>query len=139
MGPAAEFCATLRVYFEDTDAAGVVYYANYLRFMERVRSDWLRAAGFDVGQLATQENLIFVVRSATLDFIAPARLSDLLEVSVSTERLGGVSLSVVQEVRRGAQVLCRGRIKLACLDASTMAPRPLPPALAREIEKWTKS
>lgn len=135
----AEFRIAVRVYYEDTDAAGVVYYANYLRFMERARSDWLRAGGFDVGELAAQDNLIFVVRSAELDFIAPARLGDMLDVSVASAPPGSVSLRVTQEVRRGGDVLCRGRIKLGSLDATTLAPRPFPAALAREIRKWTES
>jgi len=134
MSTAVGYSIPVRVYYEDTDAAGVVYYAAYLRFMERARSDWLRARGLDVQTLASQEHLLFVVTSVHLNYLRPARLGDLLEVSVVPERIGRASLLVGQQVRRGEQVLCEGQIRLATLDARSMAPCRLPSFVTSGLE-----
>lgn len=129
----AEFSVPVRVYYEDTDAGGVVYYANYLRFMERARTEWLRMLGFEQDELVDRERVVFAVRHARLDFMRPARLNDLLDVTVRVARRGSASMTFAQSVRRGEQVLCVGEIKVACIDAADFVPRPLPPALRARL------
>jgi len=121
-----QYSLELRVFYEDMDSSGVVYHANYLRFMERCRTEWLRAVGFDVNELAEREGIVFAVRSAVIDFLRPALLSDLLTVSLAVTRLGRLSMMGRQEVRRGNELLCTGALKLASLDAGTFKPRPIP-------------
>lgn len=120
------FCLQLRVYYEDTDVGGVVYYANYLKYMERARSEWLRAQGLSNIELAREQGVLFAVRSVELDYHKPARLDDWLSVSAEVVRGGAASLVFRQDVRRGDELLCGGHIKLACLDAVAFSPRPLP-------------
>ena len=116
----------VRVYFEDTDSGGIVYYASYLRFMERARTEWLRGRGIDVEGLAREDRVLFAVRSLKLDYRHPARLSDALRVSVILERARRASLELWQEVIREDQSLCAGHLRLACLDADTLRPRKIP-------------
>ena len=125
----------VRVYYEDTDAGGVVYHASYLRFMERARTEWLRSFGFEQRRLRAGENLGFIVRAASLDYIKGARLDDLLEVSVAMARRGGASLDFEQEVRRASDgtLCCRALVKVACVRADSLKPRPLPEPLLAEI------
>ncbi|HFC54314.1 MAG TPA: tol-pal system-associated acyl-CoA thioesterase [Gammaproteobacteria bacterium] len=132
-----EFIWPVRVYYEDTDSGGVVYYANYLRFMERARTEWLRAMGFGQHALARGEGVIFAVRRAELDYRAPARFDDLLQVSVRTLRCGGASIDLSQSVVRDGEegVLCSGRIRIACLDVHSFRPRAIPERLAEDIRK----
>jgi acyl-CoA thioester hydrolase len=115
----------LRVYYEDTDFAGVVYYANYLRFIERGRSEALREAGIDQVALKRDLGLVFVVRSLSIDYLAPARFDDLLEVRTTVTRLGGASVEMGQEVWRGADCMVRAVVAIACMDGSGR-PRRLP-------------
>ncbi|MCG6872241.1 MAG: tol-pal system-associated acyl-CoA thioesterase [Gammaproteobacteria bacterium] len=124
----------VRVYYEDTDAAGVVYYANYLRFMERVRTEWLNACGFEIDQLVPRFGLLFVVRSVQIDFLQPARLNDRLEVSVTLERLGRVSMVLRQVVQHGSDELCRARVKLASVTVDGV-PKAIPDAIRQQLEK----
>ena len=123
-----EFIWPVRVYYEDTDSGGVVYYANYLRFMERARTEWLRAMGFQQGALAQDDGLIFAVRRAEVDYLGPARFDDLLQVSVRVLRCAGASVDISQSVvRDGAdRPLCSGWIRIACLDAASFRPRAIP-------------
>lgn len=130
----APFSFCVRVYYEDTDAGGVVYYANYLRFMERARSEWLRALGFRQDELAAQAQVLFAVRSANVEFIKPARLEQELTVTADITRRGAASLSFTQEVWRERVLLCRGEIKVACLDARSFTPAAIPAALVQQIE-----
>lgn len=127
---AAQFTWTIRVYYEDTDTGGIVFYANYLKFFERARTEWLRAAGVGQQALAEEQQVMFVVRSTALDYHAPARLDDELNVSVIVERLGGASVQFFQEAWRatpaGRQLLCSGRIKVACVDTKTLRPGAIP-------------
>ena len=123
---APSFNWPVRVYFEDTDSGGIVYYASYLKFMERARTEWLRSLGIDVGELAQKERVLFVVRSLKLDYLQPARLSDTLRVSVVLERTRRASLQLWQEVIREDQPLCAGHLRLACLDADILRPRRIP-------------
>ncbi len=132
----AVFTIPTRVYYEDTDASGVVYYANYLRFMERARSDWLRDVGLDVCAIAENQGALFVVRTAAIDYLKPARLSDLLTVSVAIKRLGRASLEVEQEIRKDHALLCRGTIKLVSVDTQTFLPRPIPDEVRIGIDTW---
>lgn len=125
----------MRVYYEDTDAVGVVYHAAYLQFMERARTEWLRSLGYEQQGARERHNLGFIVRSLSLDYVKGARLDDLLEVSVTIARRGGASLVFEQEVRRVADgtLCCRGLIKVACVTLDSLKPRPLPQPLLAEI------
>lgn len=125
----------VRVYYEDTDAGGVVYYANYLKYLERARTEWLRAAGFDQGELAATRNLLFTVRSLEIDYRAPARLDDRLEVEARVVRLGRASIDFAQAVVRDGAELCSARVRVACIDAGTFRPRPLPGELRQYLER----
>ena len=123
------FAWPVRVYYEDTDGGGIVYYANYLKFMERARTEWLRNHGVDLRQLAAQECMMFVVRSANLDFLQPAHLGDALDVSVEVLRRRPASITLRQQVTCSGEVLCTGKIQLACVESLSMRPCPLPPFL----------
>ncbi len=109
---------TIRVYYEDTDLAGVVYYANYLRFIERGRSEALRDLGIDQAALKRDRGLVFVVRRLTIDYLAPAVFDDLLEVRTRVIRLRGASLEMAQEVWRGPACLTRAAVTVACMDGA---------------------
>jgi acyl-CoA thioester hydrolase len=130
------FSFPVRVYWEDTDAGGVVYYASYLKFLERARSEWLRALGIDQVKLLRDERLQFVVVEANIRYHRPARFDDELVVSVALEELRGASLALAQDVRRGedaSELLISARIRAACLDADSLRPRPLPRALTSQF------
>jgi len=131
---AKPFFWPVRAYYEDTDAGGVVYYANYLKFFERARTEWLRSFGLNQDKLAREQGLIFVVRRAALDFARPARLDDLLEVTVEPLKLAHVYLQLAQEARRGTQVLARAEIKVACLELSGFKPVAIPQFLRESIQ-----
>jgi acyl-CoA thioester hydrolase len=106
----------LRVHWEDTDAAGIVYYANYLRFIERARSDMAREAGLDQPALLSEAGLIFAVRRCEIDYLAPARLDDMLEVETSVEALGAATADLRQSVRRAGEEVARAAVRLACVS-----------------------
>jgi acyl-CoA thioester hydrolase len=136
-GCVSRFSITVRVYWEDTDAQGIVYYANYFRFMERARSEWLRARGIDQGRLVSDMGLMFSVIDTGLRFLRPARHDDLLDVSARLEFARGARFRFVQEVRRDGQagdLLCEGHCEAACLDANNLKPRRLPPGLLGSTE-----
>ena len=118
----------LRVYYEDTDAAGIVYYANYLKFAERARTEMLRAHGFDHTQLDTVAGLAFAVRSCRVDYLLPARLDDALEVHTRITRVGGATLEADQDIRRDGTTVTRMRVRLACINRRGRPAR-LPPTL----------
>jgi len=130
-----EFIWPVRVYYEDTDHGGVVYYANYLRFMERARTEWLRALGFEQDRLIEEEGLIFAVRSVQLDYHKPARFNDCLEVSARMTRFGRASIDFEQQVRRGEELLCEGVVRLATLDAGSFRPRPTSQRLIERLNE----
>lgn len=119
-----------RVYYEDTDAGGIVYYVNYLKFMERARTECLRDLGFSQSQLAG-ENLLFVVHSAEARYHAPARLDDEILISAEVIELNRVSLRFRQQIRRAADnvLLCEGQFLIACVRADSLKPRAIPEAL----------
>jgi len=135
------FSIPIRVYYEDTDAGAVVYYANYLKFMERARTEWLRQMGYEHDELFRREGILFAVRSAHLEFLKPARFNDLLEATVQVIRRGKASMTFAQEIRRDEITLCEGEVKVACLDAGTFSPRPIPEILGSKIDTgiatWT--
>lgn len=125
----------MRVYYEDTDVGGVVYHANYLCFMERARTEWLRWLGFEQDQLRTQENRVFAVRRALVNYLAPARLDDQLQVITQLTHLGRASLKLQQLVQHYATntTLCTGAIQLACLSSVALRPCALPKALHTQL------
>lgn len=126
----------VRVYYEDTDSGGVVYYANYLRFMERARTEWMRALGFEQDTLLDMDGILFAVRSASLEFLKPARFNDLLSVSCDVVRHGRASLTFAQLIARdaaGQDLLCSGEVRIACVDASSFQPRAIPGYILKEI------
>lgn len=131
----AGFNLTVRVYYEDTDAVGVVYHANYLRFMERTRTEWLRSLGHDPQQLQEQEKLAFAVRSAKLRFVSPARYNALLHVSAQLLKLRRASLYIRQEINDADSglLLCYGDVDLAAVDAVSLSPRSLPKNLREQL------
>lgn len=120
------FTWPVRVYYEDTDAGGIVFYANYLKFFERARTEWLRAAGVGQQELLEQQGAVFVVKSASLDYHAPARLDDQLQLTLTVAKLGRASVQFDQQAWRGAQLLTSASVKVGCVDAVTMRPRSLP-------------
>lgn len=127
----------LRVYYEDTDFAGVVYYANYLRFIERGRSEALRDGGVDQVALKRDLGLVFVVRSLSIDYLAPARFDDVLEVRTRVTRLRGASAEMGQEVWRGAECLIRASVTVACMDQAGR-PQRLPESVRRVLGEITR-
>ena len=134
----APFEWPLRIYFEDTDAAGIVYYARYLHYMERARTEWLRAKEMDVQELARDQRIVFTVRSVRVDYLRPARLSDTVYASVVVRRVGGASIDLSQAIRRDHETLCDGTVRLACVDIDSMRPRRIPTVLASAIRHDTK-
>lgn len=127
------FRMPLRVYYEDTDAGGVVYYANYLAFMERARTEWLRSLGYENQQLLDEQGVVFAVRRAAVDYISPARLDDLLEVVVSLSRIKRASLVFEQQILRGDELLCKGEITLVCVGLEHFKPTAIPDSIMQEI------
>ncbi|MFH1604811.1 MAG: tol-pal system-associated acyl-CoA thioesterase [Pseudomonadota bacterium] len=125
------FSWPVRVYYEDTDSGGIVYYANYLKFFERARTEWLRSFGLNQDKLEKEAGLIFVVRRALLDFDRPARLDDMLEVTVEPRKLARVYVDLVQQARRGEERLARAEVRVACLDKNDLKPALMPPVLRR--------
>jgi acyl-CoA thioester hydrolase len=128
------FTFVVRVYYEDTDAAGVVYYANYLKFMERARTEWLASLGLPVAAFARDHGVVFVVHRCEIDFVAPARLNDDLAVTVEVVDQGASRLVARQDVRRGDALLTSARVTLACLDAARWRPVRIPAPLAQQLE-----
>ena len=129
------FVWPVRVYYEDTDSGGVVYYANYLKFMERARTEWLRAHGFEQDALLRDQQLLFAVRTLSMEYHRPARFNDLLEVASRIVTAGGASLVFGQTIQRAgsAELLCSAQVKVACIDAETFRARRMPRQLMREI------
>lgn len=134
-----EYGWNIRVYYEDTDAGGIVFYANYLKFFERARTEWLRACGVDQQGLAAQYGVIFVVKNVAVDYHAPAQLDDELNVTVVVRRLGRASLEFRQEAWRmgsdGARsLLATGDVKVGCIDAESLRPSPIPDHVTEKIK-----
>ena len=135
---AQPFRLPVRVYYEDTDAAGVVYHANYLKFMERARTEWLAATGHPLAAFEREHGVVFVVHRCEIDYHRPARLNDVLAATVEVEAVGAARLVVTQRVERtGAmktEVLTSARITLACIDAAQWRPVRIPAPLVQSLE-----
>ena len=133
----SDFTWAVRVYYEDTDAGGIVFYANYLKFFERARTEWLRAAGVSQQALSESHHAMFVVKSTAVDYHAPAKLDDELKLTVVVERLGRASVQFTQEAWRvsgaQAQLLTSGRIKVGCVNTETFRPCPIPDEVLERI------
>ena len=135
----------IRVYYEDTDTGGVVFYANYLKFFERARTEWLRSLGFQQQHLAATAGAIFVVKNTNVEYLSPARLDDELRLTVVVEKLRNASMEFIQEAWRmpsgdgssacdgEPRLLARGSITVVCVDQDNFRPRPIPPALLDSI------
>jgi len=128
------FSHQIRVYWEDTDAGGVVYHAQYLAFLERARSEWLRSLGRGQDALRREHDLVFAVRAMQVDFRAPARLDDALQVSCVLRECRRASLVFAQEVRRDGDLLLDATVRVAALAGSDFRPRPIPGPLLRELQ-----
>jgi len=126
------YASRMRVYWEDTDAGGVVYYANYLRFMERCRSDWLRFLGIDQGRLRLERQIQFAVVNVVVDFLRPAVLDDEILVTAELVRFGGATIWFKQAVTRDSMQLIDASVRIACLDSGTLKPRAIPKDLFTE-------
>jgi acyl-CoA thioester hydrolase len=125
---------SIRVYYEDTDAAGVVYYANYLKFLERARTEWLASLGIAVAVLETEHNVIFVVNRLEIDYRRPARLGDALTVTMAILESGKARLVAAQEVAREGEAMASAKVVLACINPHTWRPARIPPPLLALME-----
>jgi acyl-CoA thioester hydrolase len=123
------------VYYEDTDSGGVVYYANYLKFMERARTELLRHLGYEQDHLLREHGLIFAVRTASLEFMKPARFNESLEITAGIANTGKASVTFAQKVMRGTELLCTGHVKVACLEADSFRPAPIPTTLLEQLKQ----
>jgi len=129
-----EFTWPVRVYYEDTDAAGVVYYANYLKYLERARTEFLRSLGVEQDELEKVNNIIFAVRSMTIDYLQPAFFNELLNVSAKVAELRKASLSFHQAVNnQQKETLCTAQVKIACLHSQTLKPVSIPEFITKEL------
>jgi acyl-CoA thioester hydrolase len=131
---AATFRWPVRVYYEDTDVGGIVYYANFLKFFERCRTEWLRALGLEQRELAAGRGLQFVVAQLAVDYLRPARLDDLLAIDAHIAQLARSYLVFDQRARRGEELLARATVKVACVDARRGAPARLPAELVSRLQ-----
>ena len=129
-----EFSLKLRVYIEDTDAGGIVYYVNYLKFMERARTEFMRAQGYGKDYIFNHD-LMFVVKDVAVTYLRPARLDDELEATASIERVRGATMVLHQSVRRGDEILAQGDVTIACVDRAGVKPRRLPPGMVAKLQR----
>jgi acyl-CoA thioester hydrolase len=132
--PYGTFHFPVRVYYEDTDMAGVVYYANYLKFLERARTEWLAALGFELAAVEQEHGIAFVVHHVDIRYHQPARLGDRLDVTATLEERGRARMLMRQDVRRGPETLVEARVTLACLDRANWRPARIPAPLAQRME-----
>lgn len=128
-----DFTHAVRVYWEDTDAGGVVFFANYLKFFERARTEWLRSRGYGQERLRTDTGAMFVVSDTSVRYFSPARLDDELRVTVRIVDAGRASMTIEQHAFRGEELLAQGSIRIGCVDAGTFKPRRIPSALLEAI------
>jgi acyl-CoA thioester hydrolase len=120
----------VRVYYEDTDAAGIVYYANYLKFMERARTEWLRQKNIELDLLASQQQTVFVVQKIQVDYLYPARFNELLTVQSQLINLGKASIKMRQQIENQEKICCQATVSLACVDRLSLRPKRLPQILS---------
>ncbi len=131
---AQAFSWPVRVYYEDTDSGGVVYYANYLKFLERARTEWLRAAGFEQTQLLSDFNVIFVVRSVAIEYLRPAVFNDLLTVTATPTKIGRSSIEIAQTVARD-ETLVTAHVKIVSVDGASFKPVSIPTPVREKLER----
>ncbi len=131
----ADFEWPIRVYYEDTDSGGVVYHSNYLNFMERARTEWLRSLGFEQDELIIKHQCIFAVHSMQLNFRRPAKFNDSLMVRSHLIKAVGARMEFEQKIYRDNELLCEAAVKIACLDANRFRPKSLPSFILTEITK----
>lgn len=131
------FTWPVRIYYEDTDAGGVVYHANYLKFMERARTEFLRRLGYDLDVIESTEGLIFAVRALKIDYRSPARLNDLVEVTVTCETVRSASIVFVQCVYREGKLLCESRVRVASISTKSYRPIAIPEPMRQQLQIWT--
>lgn len=129
-----KFIWQVRIYYEDTDAAGVVYHANYLRFMERARTEWLRELGFAPAKLKQAHHLVFVIKSIHIDYLKPAWFDDQLQISTQMTELKRASMIVAQEVQRENEVLSQATVRIATINLTNLRPEPFPAALFQILQ-----
>lgn len=129
------FTWPVRVYYEDTDAGGIVFYANYLKFFERARTEWLRACGIDQQRVADETGAIFIVRSTALDYRAPARLDDMLTITSRIGLIGRASVEFTQEAWRDGTLLVAGHIRIGCVDRAGIRPAAIPPDVLDALQR----
>ncbi len=139
LAPAPVFRMALRVYWEDTDAAGIVFYANFLKFFERARTEWLRTKGYSQEQLRTERGTGFIVTDASISYRRPARLDDLMDVTVALTRVGQASLQIAQQALRIVpdgtnELLADGTIRIGCVELGTYRPRRIPTEILQSIQ-----
>jgi acyl-CoA thioester hydrolase len=130
----APFSWPMRVYYQHTDAGGMVFHANYLSFMECARTELLQSAGFDLGELARRDHVLFVVHSAQITYHKPALLNDALTVTAKVARVGRARLEFEQSVRRGEEVLASARLTLACVSAKSHRLIPVPEPIRKILQ-----
>lgn len=123
-----------RVYFEDTDAGGVVYHAQYIKFLERARTEWLRHLGFNNSDLERRYKMLFIVSEVAAEFVKPARLDDTVVISVAIENLGRVRCTFQQEIRRDDELLVKARVVVASVSADSFKPIEIPPDVRKKME-----
>lgn len=133
-----QFSIPLRVYIEDTDAGGIVYYVNYLKYMERSRTEFLRSLGYHKPAIL-DGGLLLVVHSAQINYRRSARLDDQLQVTAHIEKLARTSVEFKQQVLRDGELLCEGLIRIACVDAATMKPCAIPAAMHHQLDQFSHS
>jgi len=129
-----EFDWPIRVYYEDTDSGNVVYHSQYLNFMERARTEWLRSLGFEQDELVMQQNCIFAVHSMEIKFKYPARFNDALIVRSQLYDTSGTSLSFSQKVFCEKKLICEAKVRVACLDSNRFRPMPIPSFIMEELK-----
>ena len=132
--PLFTFDFPLRVYFEDTDASGVVYHAHYVKFLERARTEWLRYLGFSNSELERKYKMSWVIAEIAVEFLRPARLDDSINISVAIENLGRVRCTFHQEIRRGEELLLKARVLVATVSAENFKPIEIPADLRKKME-----
>lgn len=123
-----------RIYFEDTDAGGVVYHAQYIKFLERARTEWLRHLGFNNSDLERRYKMLFIVSEVAAEFVKPARLDDSVVISVAIENLGRVRCTFQQEIRRDDELLVKARVVVASVSADSFKPIEIPPDVRKKME-----
>ena len=128
----------MRVYYQDTDAGGVVFHATYLDFLERARMEWMRARGFDARELASRFGLVFIVRQIEAAYIKPALLDDLVTVSAAVEKMGRAQVTFAQQIRRGGETLMRAAVNVACVSANSLKPAAFPEAIRVLLAQETR-